>query len=286
MAHLSGEPKSPSAEFKIAAVGPLTSFALGGGFWLIARAATAAGVDPLWTAVFRYLSFINVALAIFNLLPGFPLDGGRLLRAYFWSRSGSLREATARAANWGGGIAIGLMVLGAMQIFAGALVGGLWLILIAVFLRGAAQANYYGVVVEQALGRTPVADVMVREPVCVGPDVTVQDAIEEYFLRYGYSGFPVASGEGVVGVVSLSMMRTCPREERATRRVGEIMRPLDDAIRIAPRASVAEALRRMVDADTGRLVVIENGHMLGLITRTGVTRYVRAKTELEQEAAS
>ena len=125
MAHLTSEPRSPAAEFKIAVVGPLTSLALGGLFWGLSRLVGAGA--PLWGEVFHYLGFINVALAIFNLLPGFPLDGGRLLRAYFWSRSGDLRDATGRAADWGGGIAIGLMMLGAIEIFSGALVGGLWL---------------------------------------------------------------------------------------------------------------------------------------------------------------
>jgi len=281
MAHLTGEPRSPGVELRVAAVGPLTSAALAGLFWLLTRALELAGVEPLWLAVFRYLSFINAALAVFNLLPGFPLDGGRLLRAWFWHRSGDFGAASRRAADWGSGIAIGLMVLGAMQIFAGALVGGLWLILIGMFLRGSARASWYGVVIENALGRARVGDIMVREPVVIDPDLSVADAIEDYFLRYGYGGFPVASGDRAEGVLSLKMVQQCPREARATTRVRDVMRRDLDGIVIAAEAPVAEALGRMGDEHVGRLLVLSGDALVGLVTRSGVARFVDYKTRLE-----
>ncbi len=281
MAHLSAEPRDAGVEFKIAAVGPLTSMALGGLFWGMARALERIGIEPLGTAVFHYLGFVNLALAIFNLLPGFPLDGGRLLRAFFWRRTGDLRAATRRAADWGGGIAIGLMLFGALQIFAGALVGGLWLIFIGMFLRGAARASYYGVVVDHALGRTRVRDLMVLEPTVISPDASVSEAVEEYFLRHGYGGFPVGAPDQLEGLLSLSMVRHCPPEQRSHRRVREIMRPVDDELTISPEASVSDALHKMVAADVGRLLVTENGRLQGLITRSGIIRFVQLKTQLE-----
>jgi Zn-dependent protease/CBS domain-containing protein len=283
MAHLSGEPRDPSAELKIAAAGPATSIGLGALFYLVSLGLAGAAVEPLWTAVFRYLGFINLALAIFNLLPGFPLDGGRLLRAYFWRRSGDLRDATRRAANWGGGIAVGLMALGALQIFGGALVGGLWLIFIGMFLRGAARASYYGVVAEHALGQTRVRDLMVREPVVMSPDASVAEAVEDYFLRHGYGGFPVGRDGRIEGVLSLPMVQHCPREERETRRVRDIMRPLD-GLTISPDTSIAQALQQMVARDAGRLVVLDGAHLHGLITRTGIMRFIDMKTQLESGA--
>jgi Zn-dependent protease len=281
MAHLSGEPRNAGAELRIAAAGPLTSIGLGALFYVFSRGLAYAGIDPLWTAVFRYLGFVNLALAVFNLLPGFPLDGGRLLRAYFWRRTGDLRAATQRAAGWGGSIAIGLMALGALQIFSGALVGGLWLIFIGMFLRGAAWASYQGLVVDHALGQTRVRDLMVREPVTVSPDTSVEDAVEDYFLRLGYGGFPVGSGGQIEGLITLPMVQRCPRAERGTRTVREIMRPLDGALTIAPDARVAQALQQMVAADAGRLIVVENGGLAGLITRTGIVRFVEMKTQLD-----
>jgi CBS domain-containing protein len=242
-------------------------------------------MEALWTSVFRYLAFINIALAVFNLLPGFPLDGGRLLRAYFWHRTGNLRAASSRAADWGGGIAIGLMILGALQIFAGALVGGLWLIFIGMFLRGAARASYYGVVVEQALSRRHVGDIMVRDPVVVSPDISVGDAIEDYFLRYGYGGFPVGTASRVEGLLSLPMVQKCAREERAERRARDIMRGDVEKVSISPEATVSEALQKMVEMEVGRLLVMRDGHLEGLITRAGITRFVQLKTQLEETSA-
>ena len=283
MAHLSREPSNAVAELKIASVGPLTSFALGGAFWALMVGAERVAAGPLWVAMFKYLSFINVALAVFNLLPGFPLDGGRILRGFLWYRSGNLRAATARAADWGSGIALGLMGLGLLQIFGGALVGGLWLIFIGMFLRGAARASYHGVVVEHVLGSARVGDLMVTDPIAIPDDLTVRDAIEEHFLRHGFGGFPVTRNGQIEGFVTLAHIKHCPPEERAQRTVRDVMRAADAAVTIPATASVSDALRRMVEADSGRLLVTDGGRVVGLITRTGITRFIQLKTELEEE---
>jgi len=283
MAHLSREPSNAVAELKIASVGPLTSLALGGGFWLLRVGAEHLTAGPLWVAMFKYLSFINVALAVFNLLPGFPLDGGRILRGLLWYRSGNLRSATARAADWGAGIALGLMGLGLLQIFGGALVGGLWLIFIGMFLRGAARSSYHGVVVEHVLGTAKVRDLMVADPSVIADDLTVHDAIEEHFLHHGFGGFPVARDGQIEGLVTLAQIKHCPPEERARRTVREIMRAADAAVTISITASVSDALRKMIESDSGRLLVTDGGRIVGLITRTGITRFIQLKTELEEE---
>jgi Zn-dependent protease/predicted transcriptional regulator len=283
MAHLSREPSNATAEMKIAAVGPLTSLALGAIFWVSMRLAAGIGLPPLWAAAFKYLAFINVALALFNLLPGFPLDGGRILRGLLWRRSGNLRAATARAADWGAGIAFGLMGLGLLEILGGALVGGLWLIFIGMFLRGAARAGYHGVVVERALASATVRDLMVRDPVIVPGDLTVSQVIEEHFLRHGFGGFPVGEPGQINGLVSLAQIKHCPPDQRAQRRVREIMRPADAAVKIAVSASVSDALRQMVAADSGRLLVTDGERVIGLVTRSGITRFIQLKSELEEE---
>jgi Zn-dependent protease/predicted transcriptional regulator len=283
MAHLSGEPRSANDELKIAAVGPLSSLVLAFAFWVVASALAVEPESSLWKAVFRYLAFINLALALFNLLPGFPLDGGRLLRALLWKRSGDLQRATARAADWGNSIAWGLIGLGALEIFGGVLVGGLWLIFIGLFLRAAAASGYQGTIIEQALQRIRVGDIMTREPVTVTAELPVAEAVEQYFLRFGHGGFPVVADGRAVGVLSLSDVRWCAPEERAQKRVGDVMRPFDPSIEIAPQASAIDALHKMNDANSGRLLVIDQGRLVGLITRTGVTRFVQIKTQLVAE---
>ncbi len=277
-ARLSSEPKSANSEIKIAGVGPLTSLALALIFWLISNAIDLPA--SLWTGVFRYLAFINLALALFNLLPGFPLDGGRLLRAVLWKRWGDLQRATARAAQWGGGIGWGLIGLGSMEIFGGALVGGLWLIFIGLFLRGAAASGYQETIIEGALEHVRVRDIMTREPVTLSPEVSVGEAIEQYFLRFGYGGFPVAAGGRVLGVLSLSHVGRCQPQERAHKKVRDIMLPIGPGLEIAPGASALGAMHQMNEADSGRLVVIDGGKMVGFITRTGVARIVQMKAQL------
>jgi Zn-dependent protease len=218
IARLSGQPKSADSELKIAGVGPLTSLAIALTFWLISK--TIGQAASLWTGVFRNLAFINLALALFNLLPGFPLDGGRLLRAVLWKRWGDLPRATARAAQWGSRIGWGLIVLGALEIFGGALVGGIWLIFIGLFLRGAAATGYQGTVVEQTLEHVRVADIMTRDPVTLTPEISVAEAVEQYFLRYGYGGFPVVSDGRVVGVLCCRTFVTAGRRSERIRRCG------------------------------------------------------------------
>jgi Zn-dependent protease/predicted transcriptional regulator len=280
MAHLSHEPRSAGDEFKIALAGPLMSLMLAAAFWLVHIALPQSWV--LWDAVVSYLAFINVALALFNLLPGFPLDGGRLFRAILWWRSGDLRKATARAADWGRGLGYGLMGLGALQVFAGSLVGGMWLIFIGLFVRNAATGSYQTMLVDDMLSHARVRDIMVREPVTIEAELSVAEAVENYFLKLGFGGFPVISDGRAKGVLSLAEVRHCTASERLQRRVREVMHPLDRAVEITPEATIADALRQMADADAGRLLVIEQDRLVGLITRSGIARLVQMRTQLAE----
>ncbi len=280
MAHLGHEPTSARDELKIAAAGPITSFVLGTFFLAIPRVFGLNESLSMWASVFNYLGFINFALGLFNLLPGFPLDGGRILRAVLWQRSGDFRQATARASEWGKGIAYGLIFLGALEIFEGALVGGIWLIFIALFLKGAASSSYQSLVIEQVLGSLQVNDLMVRAPITIDADTTVANAIGDHFMRHGHGGYPVIRDGRVVGLISLSQIRECAAEERASKRISEIMRSLDPAIVIAPAAPVSNALRQMAGSDSGRLLVMEQERLIGLITRSAIAHFIMLRSQL------
>jgi predicted transcriptional regulator len=160
-----------------------------------------------------------------------------------------------------------------------------WLIFIGMFLRGAAAASYQSVVLEQALAQARVRDLMIPDPVIVPPDLTVDEMVEQSFLRYGFGGFPVGHDGEIEGLVSLRQVKACPPAERRRRTVREIMRPADASVRVAATASAADALRRMAEADSGRLLVTDGGRVIGLITRTGITNVVQIKAELEGETA-
>jgi len=280
VSRLSQEPADPSTEFKVAVVGPLTSFALAAGFWVLHT--LLRGLEPsLIVVVIGYLMWINLALGIFNLVPGFPLDGGRILRAFLWWKTGSLTRATKVASDFGKGFALALMILGALQIFAGALINGLWFIFIGMFLRGMSVQGYEELVIRKSLEGVYVEEVMVREVVTVPPDLTVSQLIHDYFLQYAYRGFPVVDQDRVKGVVSVAAVRQVPREVYDNRRVTDIMTPLEDDLLIDRQASLAEALMQMTRKEQDRLLVLDGERLAGLVTKTGLLRFVQIKQVLE-----
>jgi Zn-dependent protease/CBS domain-containing protein len=275
------EPDDPRTEFRIAIVGPLTSFALAGLFWLLGVAVAGAAPDLL-LGVVRYLVWINVALGVFNLLPGFPLDGGRVLRALVWWRTGSLRRASDVATRAGQGLGIGLAILGTLQIFSGALVGGVWLILIGLFLRGLAAASHRSLLLRQLLSDVTVEDVMVRDPVSVPADLSIEQLVEDYILGRGFRGFPVMDGERPIGLVSLETVKSVPAERRALARVRDHLEPLDEASVVAPDTSLTEALEKLGRSGRQRMLVMRPGsnRLAGLMTRTGLARFVEIRQAL------
>ena len=279
MAHLAEEARTPKTEFRIAVVGPITSFLLAGIFWLL-RVASGGVLEGLSVAVLEYLAWINLALAIFNLIPGFPLDGGRIFRALWWHRTGSLQRATRVAADIGKGFAVALMIFGALQLFAGILIGGIWLIFIGMFLRGLAEGGYQELVLRQSLEEVHAEEMMVAEVVSIPSGSTVEQAIHDYFLHYGYRGFPVSRDGNVVGVISLNEVKQVPDQERARKPVDEVMIPSGPRIQIAPDATLADALKKMAREQVGRLLVMQDSHMAGMITRTGLLRYVELRNTL------
>ena len=280
MARLSEEAGDPKTEFKIAIVGPMTSLFLALAFWLIRN--TLSGDQPsILVEIFGYLAWINVALAMFNLLPGFPLDGGRMFRAFWWWKTGSVMKATRMASNWGKGLAIALMIFGGLQIFAGGLIGGLWFIFIGMFLRGMAEATYMELALRKSMEGTRAKDIMTRDVVTASPDLSLDRLISNYFLRYGYRGFPVTTNGEVLGLISLSNVKDISEEERVHKKVGQVMAPLEHEMVIGPDTRVEEALKRMSQAKLGRLLVMRGGEFLGMITQSGLLRFLEIKRTLE-----
>jgi Zn-dependent protease/predicted transcriptional regulator len=285
VSRLSEEAKNPVAEFKIAVVGPLSSFVLAIFFWFCTKLLGGLQL-PLAQIITGYLVWINVALGIFNLLPGFPLDGGRILRAILWYKTGSLSRATKWASDVGKGLAIALMVLGALQIFAGMLIGGIWLIFIGMFLRGVAEGGYQEVVMRQSLEDVEVREVMIEDVVTVQPDLTVRELVSDYFLKYGFKGFPVIDKERVIGVISLAEVKNTDYIQESTTRVADIMQPYNENIIISPAISLVIAMRKMVTENTARLLVMEKDQLLGMITKTGLLRFLEIRNILEESGST
>jgi Zn-dependent protease/predicted transcriptional regulator len=280
VAEMQGDPPSPGAEFKIAIVGPLASFVLAGVFWLLWQALDGEGGGGTLAAVALYLVTLNLVVAIFNLLPAFPLDGGRVLRSIIWGITHSVKRATYWAARVGRGFAYLLILLGGVALFAGAGFQGVWMVLIGLFLLQGAQAGYTHVLVQEALASVAVRDIMVREVVTVPPSSSVTEVVNRYFLVHGYGGFPVVENGRVLGVVSLTELKQVPAEDRDRVSVREVMMPLEARLTLAPEDDVAVALQRMTQEGLARLVVMERGRMVGLLTKTGLSRFLQTRLEL------
>jgi Zn-dependent protease len=282
VSRLSEEAKDPATELKIAIVGPLSSFFLALVFWFLGQRLGGA-LHPLARVVIDYLAFINLALGIFNLAPGFPLDGGRVLRAVLWWRTGSLDRATRIVSDLGKGFALMLMLLGAALIFQGALIGGIWLILIGMFLRGSAAQGYDQLALTRALESTRVEDVMIVEPITVTRELALSRVVADFFLRYGYRGFPVLDGGRPVGVLSIREIASLPEEELSRTSVGAVMKPLDSRNTISRSATLLEAMEKLSPLNVGRLLVLEDEKLAGMITKTGLVRLLEVRRVLGRQ---
>ena len=271
VAQMKGEPPSPKAEFWIAAAGPFSSFCLSALFFLLTL--TAAGTTR---ALFSYLAQINFMLGVFNLVPGFPMDGGRILRSAIWGKKRDFFYATQRASTIGRMIALFFIFLGLFSIFTGSM-GGLWLMFIGWFLYTASQASYQQATLQESLSGIKVKDIMVKEIKTLSPSMTLDQAVDNYFLRYGYGGFPVLDDGKFLGFVTLKEVKEVPRKDWGEVKVSEVFIRHDKKWEISPDADVMKALELMIKEDKGRIVVTEKDRIIGLITRNGIAQYVQIK---------
>lgn len=271
------EPRTPRQEFEIAAIGPAISLALAGVFAVVGSLTRGDGAPTGTTVVLFYLASVNLLLAIFNLLPAFPLDGGRVLRAALWHFKGDLVDATRTAARVSSLLALGLIGFGLLQLFAGRF-GGVWPALIGWFIRQAAASAATQVSLRQALANLRVRDVMTQDPETVTAQEPVTQLIEDYFARHTYGGYPVERNGEVIGIVTLHDLRKVRPEDRFRTTVEQIMSPLTPDLVVAPDTPVFQALTRMLSTNVGRLLVLEPGRRAGLVTSRGILHLAQVKT--------
>jgi Zn-dependent protease/CBS domain-containing protein len=263
VSQLEREPDSPGVEFRVAIAGPLTSFALGG---LALAAAGLAGARPILAAILRYLGTVNLVVGAFNLVPGFPLDGGRLLRAALWRAKGNLQWATRVASRAGSAVGVVLMGLGILRGLTGEFLGGLWLVLIGLFLRQAAEGSYQQVVLRRTLGPLAVRDVMTTDVIHLRPDLPLAAAVDDYFWRHHVTSFPVLDGGRVLGILTVHQLGDVARDRWATTPVREVMRPLEEALAAAPGDRLTAALEKLSRNGLGRLAVLDGDRLVGYLS--------------------
>ncbi len=274
IARTRSEARTPGDEFRIAAVGPLTSLLIAtvlGGLGMI---AVSAGWHTGIVVVLQYLAVLNLVLAIFNLLPGFPLDGGRVLRAAVWHFTKDATRATRVAAASGRIMAYVLFALGALQIFGGAVLGGIWLIFIGWFIRNAADAGYQQHLLRESLGTVTARETMTATPQTIGPDVTLDRLVDEYFLHTRYLSFPVVADGRALGIITLNQVKAVAREDWPTRTVADTMTPVTAGIVVAPAAPLMTIIERLQASPVRRLLVVEDGRLVGYITAHDVAAWL------------
>ncbi|MCC2643822.1 MAG: putative zinc metalloprotease containing domain pair [Nitrospira sp.] len=284
VAHMEEEPPSPKSEFLMAVAGPLASLLLATAFYAVGQSGKTLGWPEPLTGIAGYLSFINVVLVIFNMVPAFPLDGGRVLRAALWAWKGNLRWATRLASWFGSGFGIMLMVLGAFSVLSGRFVGGFWYVLIGFFLYSAAGRAYAQLLVRHTLEGEPVRRFMSRDPVTVPPDLSVQSWVDEYLYRYLYDAFPVSRDSKVVGCISSKQIGSLPRTEWDRKSVAEVMTPCSQENSIQAESDAVKALAQMNRTGVSRLLVFEGDRLVGILVLKDLMKLLAFRMELEGTA--
>ena len=277
------ESRGPGDEFLIALVGPLTSGLLAGLFGIVASLGGEVLSRPL-AGTLGYLAWVNLVLAVFNLVPGFPLDGGRLLRSAIWKATGSLSRATRIASVSGQAVGWLLVAGGVAFLLAGDLAGGIWFAFIGWFLVQAARSSYQELQLRNLLRGVEAEDVMAGSLLRIPPDLTLQQAVDGYFMRYDHSAFPVEEHGRTIGLLTLRGVRRVPSQEWSTRRVREHMVPLDDQVLVAPHARMDDVLGKLQDGEANRVLVVQDGEVVGIITPSDLTRWLRRWRALEGSA--
>ncbi len=283
------ESEAPNArsEFWIAFVGPLSSFALGVIFLGLARwAGWTRGTEAATpvSAVLLWLGYINLTLGAFNMIPGYPLDGGRVLRAIIWWFSHSIERATRWASYVGQAVAFIFILIGLWQFFRGGGFGALWIAFIGWFLLDAARSSYAQMELVSALRGRRVADLMERDCTTVESHLSLHDFVEEYLLRTGRRCFIVVQNGYLVGLITPADVRAVERDQWAQTSLQSAMRPLRDLRVVSPDTLAVDALEIMGRNDVNQLPVVSDGHLQGVFSRAQVLNFLRAHSELQGKA--
>lgn len=283
VAEMSDEPPSAKAEFLVAIAGPIVSILISLSCYGLNYVGETGGWPVPVVGVLWYLSLINAIVVGFNLIPAFPLDGGRVLRSLLWSLKGSLRWATRITSSIGAGFGLVLILLGVLNFIGGNIIGGMWQVLIGMFLRGAAQMSYQQVLIRRALEGEPVSRFMQTNIHTVRPSATIEEFVNDYIYKHHHKMFPITDNGTLQGCVTISDVKEVPREEWSHRSVGEIAESCTEANTIGPDIDAMEALSKMSQDGTSRLMVVQDKQLQGVVTLKDMLQFISLKVELEND---
>lgn len=283
VSNIEREPQGPGVEFQMALAGPLTSLVMGGLALLLLR-AIQGGTSPL-AALLSYLGVTNILLGLFNLVPGFPLDGGRVLRAVIWKVSGSMYTATRVATFAGQAVAYLLLFIGLLFFFEGRLFDGLWLGVIGWFLLSGAQSARTQATFAIIFRNVTVSQVMNHDPATVAANISLQQLVDEFLLPKGWRSACVLQGERFAGLITLSDMRRIPQEEWPRTPVGLAMVPVEKLHIVSPEQSFEKVLPLMVSQDVSQVPVASGTQLVGMLSQEDVMRFIEIRRRLGVKGA-
>jgi Zn-dependent protease len=281
VANLTKEPDTAALEFRIAIVGPLTSLALGAVF-AVAFAVIRPFSDGL-AGIAANLALINASLAVFNMLPGFPLDGGRVFRSIVWARNKNRLRSTRTASRVGEWIAYGIMGVGVALTLFGDFVGGVWFLFIGFFLRNASSMSYEQLLLETTLSGISVSDAMQATVTTVPPDMSVEELVHEQVLRHSARCFAVMAAGDLAGIITLTDVRNVPRDQWPLTSVYRAMTPASRLHTVDPSDSLAQVLRLMGEHNVNQLPVLRGRELVGMLDRSDVLRFIQIRRDLSEQ---
>jgi Zn-dependent protease len=281
VAEMNEEPPSAKSEFYMALAGPLASIAIGLAFLGINLLTGSSLFSTPIHGVITYLGLINLILAGFNMLPAFPLDGGRVLRSGLWAWKKNLRWATRISSKIGSGFGVFLIIMGGLMFFSGSIVGGMWWVLIGMFLYSASRGSYQQLLMRKALEGESVSSFMKEHPVTVKPSISIEEFVKDYIYKYHYKMFPVVTESKLVGCVTTRQVKEIDQKEWGQRTVSELASACSKQNTISPDDDAMEALKIMKRNDNSRLMVTQNSHLVGVITLKDLLQFFSLKVELE-----
>jgi Zn-dependent protease/CBS domain-containing protein len=285
VAEMDDEPPNPRAEFFMAVAGPLASVSLAAVFYGLAVLSNRAQWPAAVFGVLQYLWIINLVVAGFNLLPAYPLDGGRLLRAGLWKWKNDLKWSTRIASYIGSGFGILLVALGFVNIFRGSFIGGMWWILIGFFLRSASRQSYQKVLMMRALHGEKISRFMKTDVVTVDPSVSLEELVEDYIYRHQYKMLPVVEDGRLKGCVTTREVTKVPREDWRTTRVSDVLTACDEHNSLTASDDATKALSLISRSGNSRLMVVDDGELQGVVTLKDLLQFLALKLELEDDDA-
>jgi Zn-dependent protease/predicted transcriptional regulator len=287
VAEMESEPPNPKAEFLMAIAGPVSSFFLAAVLWGGAGIAQAAAWPLPVIGVLSTLAVINLTVAVFNLAPAFPLDGGRVLRAALWHWRRDLHEATFVSSRIGRGFGTALMILGVVAFVGGNVIGGMWWFLIGIFVRGAASSSYQQLVLKDLVEGQPVSRFMRSEPVTVGPSVSIAEWVEDYVYRHHYKMYPVLDGTRLLGCISVDKLQGIRREDWSSTKVADLMESRSESNTVDAGTDTMALLTNILKpGGRSRFMVVENDRLVGIIALKDLLELISLKLQIESPGRS